>query len=118
MGPHATPQGDRLSGTAAWVTGWRHIDVLRVAGRTADGMLGWALWNGRWTGLLATAVLFAFFDAKARHKERWLVEAFPEYPAYRQRVRRLIPPRACTSTSSMPRGAGRNPTRCSASCAS
>jgi alkylation response protein AidB-like acyl-CoA dehydrogenase len=40
---HATPQGYRLSGTAPWVTGWRYIDVLRVAARTADGMLVWAL---------------------------------------------------------------------------
>jgi protein-S-isoprenylcysteine O-methyltransferase Ste14 len=55
------------------------------------GMLAWTLWNGRWAGFLGTAVLLVFFDAKARHEEQWLAEAFPEYPAYRQRVRKLIP---------------------------
>lgn len=42
-------------------------------------------------GLALTAVLVVFFDRKSRREERWLVEKYPDYPAYRQRVKRLIP---------------------------
>ena len=54
-------------------------------------MLGWALWNGAWLGLLAAAGLAVFFDAKAGLEERWLAATFPEYRNYRRRVRKLIP---------------------------
>lgn len=36
-------------------------------------------------------VLFFFFDRKARREERWLEEKYPDYAAYRARVKRLIP---------------------------
>lgn len=32
-----------------------------------------------------------FFDTKAGVEERWLTKRFPEYAAYRRRVRKLIP---------------------------
>lgn len=42
--------------------------------------------------ILAYAVcLFFLFDFKARREEVWLVERFPEYPAYQSRVKKLIP---------------------------
>lgn len=41
--------------------------------------------------LLATVVLFIFFDAKASREERWLCDRYPEYPTYQQSVRKLIP---------------------------
>ena len=53
--------------------------------------LGWALLRGRWLGLLAVAALWSFFDAKASREEAWLAERFPDYPAYRQRVAKLVP---------------------------
>ncbi len=37
------------------------------------------------------AALFVLLDVKSRREERWLVEKFPEYPAYQRRVRKLIP---------------------------
>lgn len=52
---------------------------------------GWALLHGRWLGLLAATSLVPFFDAKATREEAWLVERFPAYPAYRQRVAKLVP---------------------------
>ena len=52
---------------------------------------GWALLHGRWLGLLAAASLVPFFDAKATREEAWLVERFADYPAYRQRVAKLLP---------------------------
>lgn len=55
------------------------------------GSVGLALlWQGLLT-LLWAAVLFAFFDAKSRFEERGLLARFPEYAAYRQHVRKLVP---------------------------
>ena len=52
---------------------------------------GWALWLHSWLTIGYALLLFAFFDIKSRREERWLEEKFPEYAAYRKRVRKLIP---------------------------
>ena len=44
-----------------------------------------------WPALVAAGVLGVFFDAKARHEERWLRQQFPNYAGYERRVRRFIP---------------------------
>ena len=44
-----------------------------------------------WPALVAALALGVFFDAKARHEERWLRQQFPEYAGYERRVRRFIP---------------------------
>ena len=44
-----------------------------------------------WPALTAAVGLGVFFDAKARHEERWLRQKFPEYESYERRVRRFIP---------------------------
>lgn len=55
------------------------------------GAFGWAfLRNGTLT-LLYALILFLFFDLKTRREEKWLSLKFPEYKAYQQRVRKLIP---------------------------
>ncbi|MHB8647384.1 MAG: methyltransferase family protein [Thermomicrobiales bacterium] len=43
------------------------------------------------TRILLGIVFFAFFDAKARREEAWLIEKFPTYPTYRRSVKKLIP---------------------------
>ena len=43
-------------------------------------MVGWALFNGAWLGLLAAAGLAVFFDAKAGLEERWLEREVPRVP--------------------------------------
>lgn len=53
--------------------------------------LGNTFWHRRPLGLLGSAALLLFFDAKARREERWLEQTFPEYPAYRRRTKKLIP---------------------------
>jgi protein-S-isoprenylcysteine O-methyltransferase Ste14 len=53
--------------------------------------LGWSLFRANLLGLALATLLFIFFDLKSRREERWLVEAHPGYPAYQQRVRKLIP---------------------------
>ena len=55
------------------------------------GAFGWGLWVHGWLTLVWALCLFVFFDAKSRLEERWLAEKFPGYPAYRSRVKKLIP---------------------------
>ncbi len=55
------------------------------------GTLGWALFRANLVGVALAAALFLFFDLKSRQEERWLVEAYPGYPEYQRRVRKLIP---------------------------
>jgi protein-S-isoprenylcysteine O-methyltransferase Ste14 len=52
---------------------------------------GWGLWLHSWLVIGYALLLFAFFDIKSRREERWLAEKFPEYAAYRKRVRKLVP---------------------------
>jgi protein-S-isoprenylcysteine O-methyltransferase Ste14 len=52
--------------------------------------LGWL--QSTWlTGLLVAGISLAYFDRKAAVEERNLAARFPEYPAYRDRVPRLLP---------------------------
>ncbi|HEY0847213.1 MAG TPA: isoprenylcysteine carboxylmethyltransferase family protein [Noviherbaspirillum sp.] len=53
--------------------------------------LGFALLTMNPLRMALTVVLFVFFDRKARREEQWLMEKYPDYAAYRRRVRRLIP---------------------------
>lgn len=55
------------------------------------GALSWVVWQFSLSHLIATAVLFAFFNAKASKEETWLTQKYPEYSEYQQRVKRLIP---------------------------
>lgn len=55
------------------------------------GGFGWALLMNSWPALLVAAVLFVFFDVKTRREERFLAAKFPDYDAYRGRVRKLVP---------------------------
>lgn len=53
--------------------------------------LSWVVFQFSLSHLIAMAVLFAFFNAKANREETWLTQKYPEYPDYQQRVKRLIP---------------------------
>jgi protein-S-isoprenylcysteine O-methyltransferase Ste14 len=55
------------------------------------GTLGWALLTGTLLGIGLVVILFLFFDLKSRREEQWLVEAYPDYPAYQRRVKKLVP---------------------------
>ena len=52
--------------------------------------MGWSLIWQSWPALATSLALAAFFDAKARHEERWLRQKFPDYAGYERRVRRFI----------------------------
>jgi protein-S-isoprenylcysteine O-methyltransferase Ste14 len=53
--------------------------------------LGWALSVQSWLTLLYVLALFVFLDVKSRREEKWLAEKFPEYAAYKRRVRKFVP---------------------------
>src|SRR5450432_3941633 len=53
--------------------------------------LGWSILRASLPSLLLTLALGIFFDRKASQEERWLTEKYPDYPAYRSRVHKLIP---------------------------
>lgn len=53
--------------------------------------IAFTLWQGSLSHLAATLVLFFFFDLKARKEEAWLTDKYPDYPAYQQRVKKLLP---------------------------
>jgi protein-S-isoprenylcysteine O-methyltransferase Ste14 len=54
-------------------------------------LFGIALATTGWLTFVYAAAAFVLLDVKSRREERWLVEKFPEYPAYQRRVRKLIP---------------------------
>lgn len=55
------------------------------------GTLGWGMIAATLLGIVLAIALFIFFDIKSRREEQWLTQAYPDYPQYQQRVRKLIP---------------------------
>lgn len=55
------------------------------------GTAAYSLWSLSLPHLLTTGILFMVLDFKARKEEAWLLERFPEYADYRQRVSKFIP---------------------------
>ncbi len=53
--------------------------------------LGWALVSRGWLRIAYVVAGFVFLVFKVRREETWLLARFPEYTAYRRRVRKLIP---------------------------
>lgn len=55
------------------------------------GALGWGLWLHAWPTLGFALGLLVLFDLKLRREEQWLCERYPEYGAYKKRVKKLVP---------------------------
>jgi protein-S-isoprenylcysteine O-methyltransferase Ste14 len=72
------------SGVYGWV---RHP----LYGGGLMGLAGWAITCSHLPRLGVTLALWGVFELKIRREERWLNEVYPEYSAYRKRVRKLIP---------------------------
>jgi len=62
-----------------------------IYGGLIVGAFGWGCLTASVVALGLAVALLAFFEAKSRREEVWLVERFAGYPAYRARTRRLIP---------------------------
>jgi len=83
--PRPLPQSQlRTTGAYALVRHPLYSGILLMA-------VGWSLLSLSIAGLAFDAVLFVFFDRKAAREEIWLAGKFPDYAAYRQRVKKLIP---------------------------
>ena len=55
------------------------------------GTLCLGIFRASLLGIGLAVVLSIFFDLKSRREEKWLVEAYPGYADYRQRVKKLMP---------------------------
>lgn len=53
--------------------------------------IGWGLVTGSTLVFATAGLLFLLFAGKSRREEAWLVAIHPEYGAYQQRTKRLIP---------------------------
>ena len=91
LGRHLTPLPRPRDDAALVRTGAYRVVRHPIYSGGVLAAFGWALVRGRWLGLAGAIGLLLFFDAKASREEIWLSERFPEYPAYRRAVRKLIP---------------------------
>lgn len=87
MAPTPVPDGHLVTSGVYGVV--RHPMYLSVI----LGMLAWAMAVNARASWLAVPTATIFFNAKARHEERLLVNRYPAYDAYRQAVRGRILPR-------------------------
>ena len=86
--PATTPRAEAELVTGGIYRHVRHPIYLGVI--LVLGGLGWL--QSTWlTGLLVAGISLAYFDRKAAAEERNLAARFPEYPAYHDRVPRLLP---------------------------
>jgi protein-S-isoprenylcysteine O-methyltransferase Ste14 len=91
LGRNLTPLPHPKEGATLVETGAYSIVRHPIYSGLAFAAFGWGLgWRSPVT-LAFAAVLLVFFDIKSRREELWLVESFPQYAGYKNRVRKLIP---------------------------
>ncbi|GAM11357.1 putative protein [Geobacter sp. OR-1] len=91
LGRNLTPLPRPKDDTELVMTGaYRLVRHPIYSGLISMGF-GWGLWVQSWLTLGYALLLYLFFEIKSNREERWLMEKFPEYAAYRQRVKKLIP---------------------------
>ena len=91
LGPNLTPLPKPKDDATLVRNGlYRYLRHPIYSGFIALGF-GWATLTANSSRLLLAAALAAFFDAKARREEAWLLEKFPEYARYRAEVKKLLP---------------------------
>jgi protein-S-isoprenylcysteine O-methyltransferase Ste14 len=91
LGRSLTPGTEPLAGARLVTTGpYRYVRhpiylglVLLCTGYTL-------LWANLSVALAVGAVVWLYFEGKARAEERWLVERYPDYKEYMRRVRRRV----------------------------
>jgi protein-S-isoprenylcysteine O-methyltransferase Ste14 len=91
LGANLTPLPyPREAGTLVRTGAYRLVRHPLYGGVILAGT-GWGLIVGSIPTLLYAGALGILLDIKARREEAWLVDRYPEYAAYRARVRKLIP---------------------------
>lgn len=91
LGRALTPLPHPRPGVGLVDTGVYALVRHPIYGGLILGALGWSLIQASLMAVGLSVVLAAFFTLKARREEVWLVEHYPDYPAYRERTRRFIP---------------------------
>jgi protein-S-isoprenylcysteine O-methyltransferase Ste14 len=91
LGPNLTPFPKPRSDARLVDSGAYGLVRHPIYGGLVLGAAGWGLFEASIAALALAVLLGVFFDLKSRREEGWLVERFPEYPAYRARTRRLLP---------------------------
>ena len=91
LGPSLTPGIEPLPGGRFVAHGiYRQIRHPVYTG-VILGLTGYALAPGNWlVGAGVFLVSYLYFRAKAAAEERWLVQRYPEYEAYRERTPMLF----------------------------
>lgn len=91
LGRSLTPGTEPLPDTPLVTSGaYAHVRHPIYAGIVL-ALAGYTLLWSNWTlAVIVGLVARAYFDAKARVEERWLVARHPEYPAYMRHVRRRV----------------------------
>ena len=92
LGRNLTPYPKPVSAGSMVEHGPYRLVRHPIYSAVALGMAGIAVRGGSWLGLVLALGLIPFFYAKSSFEERHLVEQYPGYATYQQRVpRRLIP---------------------------
>ncbi|MBI1922245.1 MAG: isoprenylcysteine carboxylmethyltransferase family protein [Geobacter sp.] len=91
LGRKLTPLPKPRDNAELVVTGAYRIVRHPIYSGLAFMAFGWGVWLHSWLVIGYALLLFIFFDIKSRREERWLMDKFPEYSAYRRRVYKLIP---------------------------
>jgi protein-S-isoprenylcysteine O-methyltransferase Ste14 len=91
LGSALTPQPYPKEGAALVQTGPYALVRHPLYSGGLFASFGIALMVSGWLTFGYVAALFALLDIKSRQEERWLSQKFPEYAAYRRRVRKLVP---------------------------
>jgi len=91
LGKNLTPLPSPRENATLIITGAYRIVRHPIYSGITLIAFGWGMWLNSWLTVGYSLLLFLFFDIKSRHEERLLAIKFPEYDAYRKRVRKLIP---------------------------
>ena len=91
LGSNLTPLPHPKDGASFVASGPYRVVRHPMYGGVILLALGWAFHVEGLLTLAYAALTVLFFDIKTRREENWLMLRFPEYAAYRKRVRKLIP---------------------------
>lgn len=91
LGRNITPAIEPLAGAELITTGAYAHSRHPIYGGVVLLLTGYTLAWSNWTlALIVGWIALQYFSAKARAEEKWLVQRFPEYASYMQRVHRRV----------------------------
>jgi len=91
LGQSHSPGTTPISGAALVASGiYGHVRHPIYAGWSL-GSFGFAFLTGSVVGVGVAVALVVFYDLRTREEEKFLLRHYPDYDAYKQRVRRFMP---------------------------